>query len=203
MNYAELTDQIQEVVENDFTPFQLETFVRQAEQKIYEAVSNLAVVNGNSAGNLTTGNRFLTTPTGFLYPHSISVIDAAGNRSFLVNKDRNFIHEAYPNLSATGKPKYYALYDEDSFIVGPAPDENYPVELSYARYPESIVTAGRTWLGEHFDNALLNGALVEALRFLKGESADVENYNKFYLQSIALLKEMGDVKQRQDSYRSG
>lgn len=203
MNYTELTSQIEEVTENTFTAFQLETFVRQTEQKIYEAVSNLAAVNGNSTGNLTTGNRFLSTPTGFLYPHSIAVLDSSGDRLFLLNKDRNFIHEAYPSTSSTAKPKHYALYDEDTFIVGPTPDQDYTVELSFARYPESIVTANTTWLGENFDNALLNGALVEALRFLKGEAADVESYNKFYLQSIALLKDMGDKKQRQDSYRSG
>lgn len=138
------------------------------------------------------------------------MIDADGDYHYLLNKDVNFIREAYPRASFTGLPKHYAIFgprsddpNELSFIVGPTPDAAYNVELHYYFYPESIVTAGDTWLGENFDSALLNGALVEAIRYMKGEADMVKLYQDMYLQSIALLKNLGDGKQRQDAYRSG
>ena len=87
--------------------------------------------------------------------------------------------------------------------MGPTPDISYSVRITYGHYPESIVTAGTTWLGTNYDAALLNGSLVEALRFMKGEADLVQMYDKMYLESIALLKMLGDGKLRQDTYRSG
>ena len=113
------------------------------------------------------------------------------------------MREAYPTPASTGLPKHYAYFDVDSFLVGPTPDAAYAVELHYGYYPESIVTAGTTWLGEEFDSALLNGALIEAIRFMKGEQDVVAMYDKLYLQAIALLKNLGDGKLREDTYRSG
>jgi hypothetical protein len=121
----------------------------------------------------------------------------------LLNKDVNFIREAYPVQTTTGLPKHYANFDDDSFIVGPTPDSGYTMELHYGYYPESIVTAGTTWLGDEFDSALLNGALVEALRFMKGEPDLVQMYERMYVQSLKLLKNLGDGKLRGDTYRSG
>jgi len=133
-----------------------------------------------------------------------------GDFLYLLNKDVNFIREAYPNSSATSQPKHYAIFGPTStdvreltFIVGPTPNYNYRAELHYFYYPESIVTAGTTWLGDNFDSALLNGALVEALRFMKGEAADTAVYDKLYLQALTLLKNLGDGKQRADAYRDG
>ena len=123
--------------------------------------------------------------------------------TFLLNKDVNFMREAYPNPTATGLPKHYAYFDDNTFIVGPTPDTGYTSELHYGYYPQSIVTAGTTWLGEEFDSALLNGALIEAIRFMKGEPDIVATYEKMYLQSITLLKALGDGKLREDAYRSG
>ena len=130
--------------------------------------------------------------------------DSDGVFTYLLDKDVNFIREAYPNPTTTGFPKHYALFDDSAFILGPTPNSGYTMELHYGYYPESIVTASTLpWLGENFDSALLNGALIEAIRFMKGEPDLVQMYEKFYLQAITLLKNLGDGKLRQDTYRSG
>jgi hypothetical protein len=131
------------------------------------------------------------------------VIDGAGDYTYLLNKDVNFIREAYPNASDLGVPRHYAYFDDSTFIVGPTPNASYDMELHYGYYPESIVTAGTTWLGDEFDSALLNGALIEAIRFMKGEQDVVAMYEKLYVQAIGLLKNLGDGKLREDTYRSG
>jgi hypothetical protein len=138
-----------------------------------------------------------------LYVYSLAVIDGDGDYVFLLNKDVNFIREAYPTPAGAGQPKHYAVFDQNTFIVGPTPNANYAAELHFASYPESIVTAGTTWLGTEFDSALLNGALIEAIRFQKGEPEMIATYEKLYVQSIELLKNLGDGKLRQDMYRDG
>lgn len=202
MNYAELKTNIQDICENSFTDEQLAMFTQQAEQKIYNAVQ-IPALRKNVTGNVTLGNKYLSTPSDFLYSYSLAVIDGSGNYSYLLNKDVNFIREAYPAPSATGLPKHYAYFDDNSFILGPTPDVAYEMELHYGYYPESIVTAGTTWLGDEFDSALLNGALVEAIRFMKGEQDMVNTYNQMYVLAIGLLKNLGDGKLREDTYRSG
>jgi hypothetical protein len=141
-------------------------------------------------------------PADFLHAHSLAIVSGS-DYVYLLPKDTNFMREAYPNPATTGTPKYYGNFADGSFIIGPTPDDDYTVEIHYGYYPESIVTAGTTWLGDHFDSALLNGALVEALRFMKGEEDLVAMYDKFYLQAITLLKTLSDGKLRQDSYRNG
>jgi hypothetical protein len=202
MNYEELKQNINDSCEYTFTEAQLKLFTQQAEQNIYNAVQILAL-RKNSTGTLTSGQQYLTMPSDFLWGYSLAVKNAAGSYTYLINKDVNFIREAYPNTSSTGLPKHYAYFNDDSFILGPTPDESYIVELHYGYYPESIVTAGTTWLGDEFDTALFNAALVEAARFLKKEADVIANYGKMYAQSIALLKNLGDGKQREDAYRSG
>ena len=202
MNYVELTTNIEDICETSFTADQLAMFTQQAEQKIYNTVQ-IPALRRNVTSAFTSGNQYLATPSDFLYVYSVAVEDGSGNYIFLLNKDVNFIREAYPNASSTGLPKHYANFDDDFFIVGPTPDSTYTVELHYGYYPESIVTAGTTWLGDEFDSALLNGALVEAIRFMKGEPDIIQNYEKLYVQSIGLLKMLGDGKLREDTYRSG
>lgn len=202
MNYVELTTNIADICETTFTADQLAMFTQQAEQKIYNTVQ-IPALRRNVTSAFTSGNQYLATPSDFLYVYSVAVEDGSGNYNFLLNKDVNFIREAYPNASSTGLPKHYANFDDDFFIVGPTPDSAYTVELHYGYYPESIVTAGTTWLGDEFDSALLNGALVEAIRFMKGEPDIIQNYEKLYVQSIGLLKMLGDGKLREDTYRSG
>lgn len=202
MNYIELKDNIQQITENTFTEDQLELFVQQAEQLIYNAVQ-LPALRQNKTGNLTTLNTYLSLPPDFLYIYSFAVIDEEGEYHFLINKDVNFIREAYPRAISTGLPKHYAQFDDDTLIIGPTPDDDYIVELHYGYYPESIVTAGSTWLGDEFDGALLNGSLVEAARFMKAEPDIVTMYDNMYSNSMTVLKMLGDGKLRQDTYRSG
>lgn len=204
MNYASLTTNIQDVCEQTFTAAQLALFTQQAEQRIYNTVE-FPALRKNATGSMTAGNQYLQMPLDFLYVHSLAVIDADGAYHYLLNKDVNFIREAYPvnSVANRGLPKHYANFSSTAFIMGPTPDAAYTAELHYGYYPESIVTAGESWLGDNFDSALLNGALVEAIRFMKGEQDMVQFYEKMYLQAIALLKNLGDGKLRQDTYRSG
>jgi hypothetical protein len=201
MNYTELKTNIQDICEQTFTDAQLAMFTEQAEQKIYATVE-LPALRKNQTGTMTSGNKYLTMPTGMLYVYSLAVI-TAGSYSYLLNKDVNFMREAYPDPSSTGVPKHYAIFDQNTFILGPTPNSSYSAEIHFGYYPESIVTAGTTWLGNEFDSALLNGALVEAIRFQKGEPDLVASYEKLYVQAIALLKNLGDGKLRQDMYRDG
>lgn len=201
MNYVDLKANIQEICENTFTDAELAMFTRQAEQKIYASV-DLPAQRFNDTGTLTQGNKYLAMPADMLYVYSLAVIDT-GEYYYLLNKDVNFIREAYPNPTTAGRPQYYAFFDRDTMILGPTPNLAYTVEIHYSAYPESIVTAGTTWLGNNFDSALLNGALIEAIRFMKGEPDIIANYEKLYLQAITLLKNLSDGKLRQDMYRSG
>ena len=202
MNYTELKTNIEDITENTFTDDQLAMFTEQAEQKIYNTVQ-IPALRKNVTGTLTASNKYLSTPADYLYTYSLAVVDGNGNYHFLLNKDVNFVREAYPVQTTTGLPKHYANFDDDTFIVGPTPDSGYTVELHYGYYPESIVTAGTTWLGDEFDSALLNGALVEAARFMKSEPDIIQNYEKFYVQALQLLRVLGDGKLRSDTYRSG
>jgi len=210
MNYAELKINIADICENEFTEEQYAMFAQQAEQKIYNTVQ-LANLRKNVTGTLTANNKYLAAPNDFLSVYSLAIYPAAGGAyEFLLDKDVNFIRQAYPNPATTGKPKHYAIFgpqsndvNELTFILGPTPDATYAAELHYYYYPESIVTAGTTWLGDNFDSALLNGSLVEAIRFMKGEADMVKLYQDMYMQAIALLKNLGDGKQRMDAYRDG
>ena len=202
MNYAELTTNIQDICETTFTADQLAMFTEQAEQGIYNTVQ-LPALRKSVSGTVTLNNAYLDAPTDFLWSYSLAVVDGDGNYSYLINKDVNFIREAYPKATSIGVPKHYAYFNEASFIVGPTPDASYTVELHYGYYPESIVTAGTTWLGNEFDSALLNGALVQAIRFMKGEPDLVEMYRNLYAQAMALLRNLGAGKLREDAYRSG
>jgi hypothetical protein len=292
MNYSELVAAVSDYCENTFPTVDMNTFIRQAEQRIYNTVQ-IANLRKNVTGSLTANNKYLSAPNDFLSAYSLAVYSTTvttntytdgvswtfsslatgllnfsgasagllaqiskikygdavvvngtayvaashgvnaitlttpttlfdpittvtltttedGAYTYLLNKDVNFIREAYPNPSDTGLPKYYAIFGpvlndatELSFIVGPTPSDNYGVELHFYYYPESIVTAGTTWLGDNFDSALLNGTMVEAIRFMKGEADMVKLYQDMYLQSIALLKNLGDGKQRMDAYRDG
>lgn len=205
MNYVELCANIQEVCETTFTPSQLAMFTKQAEQKIYNTVQ-LPVLRQTTTLTFTAGNPLLTLPLDFLYAFSFAVNDGAGNFVFLLNKDTDFMREAYPSTATPGLPQYYAFQDEVTVIVAPTPDLAYTSSLTYAAYPLSIsdpLSGGTTWLGEEFDSALLNGALVEAIRFMKGEADLVAMYQQLYVQAVGLIKVLGDGKLRQDTYRSG
>ena len=207
MNYTSLKANILDICETTFTDDQLAMFTQQAEQKIFNAV-DLASMRNVDSSSLTAGNELYTTPDGYLYTYSLAIVNN-DTQTFLLNKDSNFLREAYPvtTTAKRGLPKFYAYHSTSGnkikFMFSPIPDANYTLEHIYAKYPTSIVTAGGTYLGDNFDSALLNGALVEAIRFMKGEPDLVALYEKYYLQAITLLKQFGDGKLRQDYYRSG
>ena len=212
MNYTELSSAIQAYTENTEANFiaEIPTFVRQAEQRIYNSVQ-FPSLRKNVTGTITANNKYLACPGDFLSVYSMAVIDAAGAYEYLLNKDVNFIRQAYPNPTTdVGAPRYYALFgpqysnqDELSFILGPTPDTSYAVELHYFFYPESIVDAGTSWLGDNFDTVLLYGSLVEAYTYMKGEQDMMTMYNQKYMEALGLAKRLGDGLERQDAYRSG
>ena len=212
MTYNELVTAVQDYCENVFTTVDMDTFIRQAEQRIFN-VAQPANQRKNVTGSLTQGNKYLQCPVDFLSVYSLAIFPAAGGEYlYLLDKDVNFMREAYPNPNTQGKPKHYAIFgprsdnaDELSFIIGPTPDASYSAELHYFAYPESIVDAadGRTWLGDNFDSVLLYGTMCEALTYMKGEKDMVQLYQERYVQAIALYKNLADGKQRGDAYRDG
>jgi hypothetical protein len=214
MNYAALSTAIQAYTENTETNFvaNIPVFVTQAEQRIYNSVQ-FPSIRKNMTGVVSTTTPYLSAPDDFLATYSLAVVDATGNYEYLLNKDVNFIRQAYPNPTETGLPRYYALFGptvsgstittELTFIVGPKPDANYTVELHYYYYPQSIVTASTTWLGDNFDSVLLYGSLVEAYTYMKGEQDMMALYNGKYQEALMLAKRLGDGLERSDSYRSG
>ena len=211
MNYTQLSAAIQDYTQNYETEFvnNIPVFVEQAEQRIYNNVQ-IPSLRKNVTGNCTSGNKYLSCPDDYLASYSLAIIDGDGNYEYLLNKDVNFIRQAYPNPSSTGLPRYYAIFgsrlanpDELSFILGPTPDAAYSAELHYYYYPESITTAETSWLGDNFDSVLLYGSLVEAYTFMKGEQDLITLYNQKYVEALALLKRLGDGMDRQDAYRSG
>ena len=217
MNYTQLTAAICDYTQNFESDFvaNIPVFVQQAEQRIYNTVQ-FPSLRKNVTGSVTTANKYLSCPGDFLSVYSMAVIDATGAYEYLLNKDVNFIRQAYPNPTTdTGIPKYYALFgptvsgatisDELSFLLGPTPDAAYSVELHYYYYPESISVAGdgQTWLGDNFESVLLYGSLVEAYTFMKGEADMLALYDGKYKEALALAQRLGDGLERSDAYRSG
>ena len=230
MNYSQLVTAIQTYTENSFpattladgtvvsSTTQINRLIEQAEQRIYNSVQ-FPSLRKNMIGAMTTGLKYLSAPDDYLATYSMAVIENYGTSNetytYLLNKDVNFIREAYPDTGAAyrGLPKYYALFgptitgstitNELSFILGPTPDAAYNVELHFYYYPESITTATTTWLGDNFDTVLLYGSLVEAYTYMKGEPDLIGLYDGKYKEALALAKRLGDGMERQDAYRSG
>lgn len=219
MNYATLFETIKGYCENDFpnTTFtdsagtgdvtltsteQINTFIKEAEQRIYNSVQILAL-RKNVTGATTSGNKYLSTPSDWLANFSLAVVDpTTGAYEYLLDKDVNYIREAFPYPATTGKPTHYAYFDEDSYILGPTPDAAYVMELHYFYYPTSIVDAGTSWVGDNFDSVLLYGSLLEAYTYMKGEPDVLQNYTARYNEALAMLKQLSEGKNRQDMYRT-
>jgi hypothetical protein len=231
MNYSELVTAIQSYTENQFpdvyladgsvetSTTQINRLIEQAEQRIYNTVQ-FPSIRKNQYSAITANNKYISLPNDFLSVYSLALVTGVtgsdlntGTFEYLLNKDVNFIRQAYPTPNSTGEPKYYALFgptvsgstitNELSLILGPTPDALYYVELHYYYYPESITTAVTTWLGDNFDSVLLYGSLVEAYTFMKGEADIIGLYDTKYKEALALAKRLGDGMERQDAYRSG
>lgn len=231
MNYSELVTAIQTYTENNFptttladstvvsSTTQINRLITQAEQRIYNSVQ-FPSIRKNQYTAITANNKYISLPSDFLSVYSLALVTGVtsanldtGTFEYLLNKDVNFIRQAYPTPNSTGEPKYYALFgptiasstitNELSLILGPTPDASYYVELHYYYYPESITTAVTTWLGDNFDTVLLYGALVEAYTYMKGEPDLIALYDTKYKEALALAKRLGDGMERQDAYRSG
>jgi hypothetical protein len=226
MNYQELFSQIQAYTENQFPETfvevttggsqtnvnavtQINTFIMQAEDRIYNSVQ-IPSLRKNVTGNCSSTSKYLACPNDYLATYSLAVIQADGTYEYLLNKDVNFIRQAYPNPTDTGLPRYYALFgsrlndpNELTFILGPSPDANYGAELHYFYYPESIVTAGTSWLGDNYSPVLLYGSLVEAYTYMKGEADMLAAYNAKYNEALAQLNRLGTGLERGDAYRDG
>ena len=224
MNYTQLSAAIKAYSENDFPQVvgsggltsteQINVFIQNAEERIYNSVQ-IPAIRKNVTGSTTAGNKYLQVPNDWLSTFSMAVVCngpttlpdgrsfVAGDYLYLLNKDVNFIREAFPSQNDTGLPQYYAVFDYNSFILGPMPDADYTVELHYFFYPESITTAGTSWLGNNFESVLLYGSLLEAAAFMKSDADVLKNYTDRYNEALLLLKQLGDAKDRQDAYRSG
>lgn len=218
MNYAQLKAAIQSYTENYETEFEsyIPTFVQQTEERVYNTVQ-LPSLRSNKTGILTTGNKYLPCPLDFLSVYSMAVIENYNTSNetyhYLLNKDVNYLREAYPTPADTGLPAYYAIFgpavssntvsNELTFILAPTPNASYVAELHYYYYPESIVTAGTSWLGDNYDPVLLYGSLREAYLYMKGEQDLIANVEAKYNEALGQLKRLGDGMERQDAYRSG
>ena len=218
MNYTELKAAIQSYTENYETEFEsfIPTFVQQTETRVYNTVQ-IPSLRRNQTGTLTASNKYLSAPGDFLSVYSMAVIQnyQSSNETYtyLLNKDVNYIREAYPTPNDTGVPAYYAIFgpsvssnvttNELTFILGPTPAASYTVELHYYYYPQSIVTAGTSWLGDNYDPVLLYGSLREAYLYMKGEQDLIANVEAKYNEALGQLKRLGDGMERQDAYRSG
>ena len=214
MNYSQLVANIQNYCENSFNysndPTVIDTFIKQAETRIYNTIQ-FPSLRKNVTGVTSGGNKYLACPGDFLAVYSMAVVNPTTSEyEYLLNKDVNFIRQAYPVPTSTGIPKYYALFgpttglaQELTFILGPTPASSYSVELHYFFYPETIVTAGTTWLGDNYDPVLLYGSMVEAITYMKGEQDLVALYNQKYTEALAMAKRLGDGMEKQDAYRSG
>jgi len=210
MNYTQLVTAVSDYTENEFNTVDMNNFIQQAEQRIYNTVQ-FPALRKNVTGSCTPSNKYLQCPLDFLATYSLAVVDpATGAYIYLLNKDVNFIREAYPTAASVGIPKYYALFGprsdlekELTFILGPAPAASYMAELHYFYYPTSIVTAENTWLGDNFDSVLLYGTLVEAYTFMKGEADMMQLYDAKYKEALQMAKRLGDGMERGDAYRNG
>tara|TARA_R110000744_G_scaffold377871_1_gene493319 strand:- start:88 stop:729 length:642 start_codon:yes stop_codon:yes gene_type:complete len=206
MTYAELVAAIQSYTENEFATTDVDLFITQAETRIYNDVQ-IPYLRKNVTGTVTINNKYLAVPSDWLDTYSLAALDSDGNFNYLMHKDVNFIREAFPLPATTGFPEYYALFDDSSFIIGPTPNSSYAVELHYYYYPTSITNnntaSNTTWIGDNYSHVLLYGSLLEANTYMKGEPDVMEEYQKRYDGALSALKQLTEVKNRNDAYRTG
>jgi len=205
MTYSQLVDAIKSYTQNYDSDFvsNIDTFITQAEERIYNIVQ-LPAQRRNVTGQTTANNKYLALPSDWLSNYSIAVVDnTTGEYEYLLNKDVNFIRQTFPFPLVSGKPKYYAIFDQNTFILGPTPNAVYTMEMHYNAYPASIVAAGTSWLGDNYETVLLYGSLVQAYVFMKGDGDVLQMYQGNFNEALGQIKRLGDGLDRQDAYRSG
>lgn len=202
MNYTEMATYVSDTIEDTFEAQQMVQFFTAVEEFLYTEY-DLPSTRVNATSQMSAGNEYVTLPSDYLSPYSFTITVSGTGQQALQFKDVNFIREAYPDRLTVGAPKYYAQYDEDSFIVGPTPDDFYAVQLHYLGRPESITTANTNWLGDNYPQVLIAGAMVEAARFIKAEAEDMQIYDKAYADARRSLESYAKVRQRHDAFRSG
>jgi hypothetical protein len=205
--YAQLKQAVQDYTENDETTFvsNLPLFIRQAEERILKNVQ-LSLFKKNVSGGMSASNKYLACPSDYLSPFALSFVDSDGDHVFLDFKDVDFVQSFNPDATTTGKPRYYAVFDVDNFILGPTPNSSYAVELHYFYRPASLTSgadSGTTWLSENAQMALLYGTLMEAYIFMKGEADVMAMYEKRFTEAISGMKMFGESKEVTDEYRTG
>lgn len=203
MNYAQLSQALQDYLQNDETTFvdQIPTIIKQAEDRILQTCQ-LPVFKRNASSEMTGSSRFLNTPSDFLACASMAITQSgAAGYALLLEKEIAFLQEAFPRPSDIGQPRFYALWDENTFLIAPTPDTAYSVELHYYYRPPSIVTAGTSWLGTNAESALLYGCLVEAYTFMKGEADMLTVYQQRYNEALGRLKNLGEARNKTDALR--
>ena len=215
MNYTDLVSAIKAYTENDFpntsgtyagsggltSTEQIDIFIQEAEQRVFNSVQLLDFRKDGTLACVSDTST-VAAPSDWLSNFSLAVVNGSGEYSYLLNKDVSFIREAFPTTTSTGLPTHYTYNDQNTFLLGPTPDAAYSLKINYFYYPQSIVTAGTSWLGDNFDSVLLYGSLLEAYTFMKGEQDVIAGYQKRYDEALALLKELGEGKNRQDMYRT-
>ena len=204
--FTTLKSAIQDYTQNTESTFvaDLGTIIKQAEDRIVKSVE-LPNFRKNQTGSFTSGNQYLSTPSDYLYPFSLAVLDSDSAYTYLLSTDVSFIREAYPSASSTGVPKHYAQFDDNTFIVGPTPNANLTAELHYYYIPQSITESsdGTSWLGTNAPELLLYGSLLEAYTFMKGEPDIMVNYEKRFQEALQRLTLLSDGYNRKDAYKDG
>lgn len=202
MNYATLSQLLQDYTQNYSSEFvaAIPEIVKLAEDRIYQSVQ-IPSLKKNSTSAFISGNKYLAQPDDFLACYTMAVKSASGVYSYMLEKEVGFINEAYPDPSATGIPRYYAIFTDDTFVVAPTPNANLQVELHYFYEPESIVTAGTSWLGDNVESVLFYGSLVEAYTYMKGEAELIALYRGRYDEAIGRLKMLGEGMNKRDNFR--
>src|SRR6056300_618980 len=204
--FAQMKTAIQDFTDNSETLFvsHLSDFIKASEERIFKSV-DLEVFRKNATSAMSLNDKYVSVPTDYLSSFSLQ-ITTAGSETFLLQKDVNFLQEAYGGSASTGLPRYYATFDISNFIVAPTPDANYTEELHYYYRPDSLTAGadgGTTWISTNAPFALLYGSLVEAYTFMKGEPDVIKNYTDLYLQYMERLKDFGEARENTDGYRMG
>lgn len=204
--FAELKTAIQDYTDNTETTFvnHLSDFIKGAEDRIFKNV-DLELFRKNVTSSITASDKFLTVPSDYLASFSLQ-ITTSGSEDILLQKDVNFLQEAFPTSASTGVPRFYAVFDVNNFILAPTPNSNYAVELHYYYKPTSLTAgadSGTTWISTNAPFALLYGSLVEAYTYMKGEADMMQQYEKRFTDQLMRLKDLGEARENEDAYRAG